>query len=102
MKIKYLLVVLLFTAGCSRKEDSELKKYQTVIDSLTFEIQTREEKLQLISTELEKSDNRVENLKKRIPTIKQIIKDEEIRIDTFIRNMDDIAKRSYLTRYFED
>lgn len=102
MKIKYLLVVLLFTAGCSRKEDSELKKYQTVIDSLTFEIQTREEKLQLISTELEKSDNRVENLKKRIPTIKQIIKDEEIRIDTFIRNMDDITKRSYLTRYFED
>ena len=102
MKIKYLLIVILFAASCGKKEDLELKKYQGVIDSLNSEIQIREGKLQLISAELEKSDNRVEGLKKRIPTIKQIIKDEEIRIDTFIRNMDDVAKRSYLTRHLED
>ncbi len=102
MKIKYLLLVILFAVSCGKKEDAELKKYQGVIDSLNSEIQLREDKLKLISAELEKSDDRVEGLRKRILTTKQIIKDEEIRIDTFIRNMDDAAKRSYLTRHFED
>ena len=102
MKIKYLLLLVLFAISCGKKEDVELKKYQGIIDSLNSEIQLREDKLKLISAELEKSDDRVEGLKKRILTTKQIIKDEEIRIDTFIRNMDDAAKRSYLTRHFED
>lgn len=106
-KYKWILgvVVIIITATliykCSGGESKFIKKesaeYVKVVDSLNNIITYQETIIDTLLTKVDASDRKINRLKTRILPAKEIIKYEQIRIDSFIRNADDAAKREFLS-----
>lgn len=105
-KYKWILVgvIVILTATliykCSGGENKfitkETKEYVKVVDSLNSIINYQETVIDTLLTKVDASDRVINRLKKRIIPAKEIIKYEQIRIDSFIRNSDDATKREFL------
>jgi hypothetical protein len=76
------------------KESTEFVK---VVDSLNNIIVYQETIIDTLLTKVDASDRKINRLKTKILPAKEIIKYENIRIDSFIRNADDAAKREFLS-----
>ena len=106
-KYKWILgvVVIIITATliykCSGGESKFIKKesaeYVKVVDSLNNIITYQETIIDTLLTKVDASDRKINRLKTIISPAKEIIKYEQIRIDSFIRNADDAAKREFLS-----
>ncbi len=106
-KYKWILIVVsaILTATliykCSDGEEKfiteETTEYVKVVDSLNNIITYQETIIDTLLTKVDASDRKINRLKTRILPAKEIIRYENIRIDSFIRNADDAAKREFLS-----
>jgi len=101
-KYKWILIVTILVATLNYKcKDSRVSKetteYVKVVDSLNNIITYQEAIIDTLLTKVNISDRKINRLKTRVLPTKEIIKYEQIRIDSFIRNSDDAAKREFLS-----